>query len=63
MLFKRTFKKAGLVVEIIAKPSKYSDFNAEDWYRDREGQKTVLLEYVKIFSWMIGFREKLNYSK
>ena len=49
---KKIFRKAlsGLdrEINICSSPSKYDPFNASQWWRDREGIKWVILEYLKL---------------
>ena len=35
-------------VELILRPSNYSDFQANGWYRHRESARAVVLEYLKL---------------
>ncbi len=35
-------------VELIMRPSPYSDFQAKGWYRHRESARSVVFEYVKL---------------
>lgn len=53
MIFKDAFNDNNLNISIYTIPSKYSDFNAQHWYTDRESAKQVFLEYVKITSFLL----------
>jgi uncharacterized SAM-binding protein YcdF (DUF218 family) len=55
MIFRREFRKLDHDVQLISRPSRYSSFQARDWYRHRKGIKTVLSEYIKTAAWVIGF--------
>ncbi len=50
MIFRDSFQDSGLEVSIIPVPSKYSEFNAQKWWADRESAKQVFMEWVKIIS-------------
>ena len=54
MTFRREFRKLDHEVEIIPSPSKYSDFQARGWYKDRESAKAVVMEYMKLVAWFVG---------
>lgn len=53
MIFKDAFYDIDLNIKIYTVPSKYSDFNAAQWYTDRESAKQVLMEYTKIVSFLL----------
>jgi len=53
MIFEDTFNDNNLSVTILSAPSKYSGFNAEKWWRDRESAKQVFMEYLKITSFLL----------
>jgi uncharacterized SAM-binding protein YcdF (DUF218 family) len=52
MIFIDSFQDNGLEVSIVTVPSKYSEFNAQKWWTDRESAKQVFLEWVKIISFV-----------
>jgi uncharacterized SAM-binding protein YcdF (DUF218 family) len=52
MIFRDSFQDYGLEVNIIPVPSKYSEFNADKWWTDRESAKQVFMEWVKIISFV-----------
>lgn len=53
MIFKHTFKGHDIQVALQSAPSKYSDFNAQKWWTDRESAKQVFMEYTKIASFLL----------
>lgn len=53
LIFRKEFKKHGLQVHLITAPSKYSNFNAQKWYTDRESAKQVFMEYTKLASFLL----------
>ncbi len=61
MIFENTFNDYSLNmhpersrgVTILSAPSKYSGFNAQKWWTDRESAKQVLMEYTKIASFLL----------
>lgn len=53
MIFKDSFNDHNLRITIISAPSKYSDFNSQKWWTDRESAKQVFMEYLKITSFLL----------
>ncbi len=53
MIFKDSFKDHSLKITIISVPSKYSGFNSQKWWTDRESAKQILMEYTKIASFLL----------
>jgi hypothetical protein len=53
MIFEDSFSDRGLEVSLISIPSKYSGFNANQWWTDRESAKQVVEEYVKMVSFLL----------
>ncbi len=53
MIFNDCFRDHHIEVEIATIPSKYSEFNAEQWWKDRESTKQVFMEWVKIVSFVL----------
>lgn len=53
MIFNDTFNDYSINVTILSVPSKYSNFNAEKWWTDRESAKQVFMEYTKIASFLL----------
>ena len=53
MIFNDAFSDNNLPVANTTAPSKYSNFNAQKWYTDRESAKQVLLEYTKLASFIL----------
>jgi len=60
MIFKAALRDAENPVYIGCSPSNYSNFNADRWWRDKEGVQTVLSEFVKIGSFMMFEKKKLK---
>ena len=52
LIFRRELRKLDHDVELILRPSNYSDFQANGWYRHRESARAVVLEYLKIVGWV-----------
>ncbi len=48
LIFRRELRKLDHDVELIMRPSNYSDFQASRWYRHRESARSVVFEYVKL---------------
>jgi uncharacterized SAM-binding protein YcdF (DUF218 family) len=59
MIFKFAFRKAKMPVNVICSPSKYTNFDAERWWRSKEGIQMVLSEYMKIGSFLVFEKRKL----
>ena len=55
MIFERELGKMEREVTIMAGPSRYSEYQADEWYRDRDSAKWTVLEYMKmagmVFDW------------
>jgi uncharacterized SAM-binding protein YcdF (DUF218 family) len=60
MIFRSAMKNIDHPVYIGCSPSSYSNFNAERWWRDKEGIQAVLSEYVKIGSFILFERKKFE---
>jgi len=52
MIFKDSFKDRNIDVRVITIPSRYSEFDASNWWQDRESAKQVFMEWVKIISFV-----------
>ncbi|KAF0201127.1 MAG: hypothetical protein FD170_2893, partial [Bacteroidetes bacterium] len=52
MIFRNTFRKAGLDVTVIACPTRYNSFQGKGWYKRKEDVQAVLFEYLKLTSFM-----------
>jgi len=59
MIFNSAFRSAGMQVCVVCSPSTYTNFNAEKWWRSKEGIQTVLLEYLKIANFVLFERREL----
>jgi uncharacterized SAM-binding protein YcdF (DUF218 family) len=59
MIFISAFRKAGMQVQVISSPSSYTNFDADKWWKSREGIQTVLLEYMKIANFVLFERREL----
>jgi len=60
MTFKAAFRDSETPVFIGCSPSAYSNFNADRWWREKEGIQTVLSEFVKIGSFVVFEKKKLR---
>jgi uncharacterized SAM-binding protein YcdF (DUF218 family) len=49
-IFVKAMKPLDREVEIISCPTKYDDFNADKWWRNREDLKRGALEYLKLIN-------------
>ena len=57
MLFRRELNKLGHKVNVIPRPSSYTNFNtSKRWFRSRHTVITVMLEYLKIIASPFDFR-------
>ena len=54
MIFRREFRNMDREVELIPRPSRYSELETTGWYRDRESAKTVFFEYAKLGGELLG---------
>jgi uncharacterized SAM-binding protein YcdF (DUF218 family) len=59
MIFEAAFRDSETPMYIGCSPSAYSSFNADRWWRDKEGVQAVLSEFVKIGSFMLFERRKM----
>jgi uncharacterized SAM-binding protein YcdF (DUF218 family) len=53
IIFNNELAKCNHKVEIILAPSKYTEFNANHWYSDRQSRKIVVFEYIKILNYYL----------
>lgn len=60
MIFKAALRDSETPVYVGCSPSAYSNFNADRWWKDKEGIQTVLSEFVKIGSFVVFERKKLG---
>lgn len=60
MIFNATLRDSETPVYVGCSPSAYSNFNADSWWRDKEGIQTVLSEFVKIGSFVMFERRDLR---
>jgi uncharacterized SAM-binding protein YcdF (DUF218 family) len=59
MLFRKELKKLDHEVDVIPRPSSYSNFNTSgNWFRNRETALLVIQEYLKILGSPFDFRGK-----
>jgi uncharacterized SAM-binding protein YcdF (DUF218 family) len=47
-IFIRALRELNRDIEVLSSPSKYDDFNAQNWWKERESAKRVVLEYLKL---------------
>lgn len=52
MIFQDSFDDHEVSVQLVSIPSRYSEFDGEQWWRDRESAKQVFMEWVKIISFV-----------
>jgi uncharacterized SAM-binding protein YcdF (DUF218 family) len=45
----RKYGSPGITYRFVAAPDEY--FNPDNWWRSREAQKVLLIEYLKLFAW------------
>ena len=62
MIFKTALKN-NKSVKVLSCPSSYTDFNAEKWWKDKEGIQRVVAEYVRIAYFLLFEKRKLNKQK
>lgn len=60
IIFKSVFRHSEIPVFIGCKPGRYSGFNPDRWWRDRENVQNVLNEYFKIGSFIVFERKKIS---
>lgn len=60
MIFRKTLGDFKTPIYIGCSPSVYSDFDADRWWRDKEGIQDVLSEYLKIVSFVLIERRSLR---
>lgn len=60
IIFRNAFRNQESPVYIGCKPSCYSGFDHERWWRDREMVQSVLYEYIKIGSFLVFERNNLT---
>ena len=58
-IFRRSFSKLENPVDLIVLPGKYSGFNAESWYTERESAKRVVMEYTRLLYFLLWERWKM----
>jgi uncharacterized SAM-binding protein YcdF (DUF218 family) len=63
MIFKSAFRKAKEPIAILCSPSAYTNFDAKNWWRNKEGIQTVLMEYVKMANFVLFDRRELKKEK
>jgi uncharacterized SAM-binding protein YcdF (DUF218 family) len=60
MIFEEAFKGSIKPVHIFYSPSPYTSFNAEKWWRDKEGIQIVMMEYLKMANFVLLERRELK---
>lgn len=53
IIFRNEMAQCNHEVKIILAPSKYTEFNAKNWYSDRQSRKIVVFEYIKILNYYL----------
>jgi len=59
MIFRSAFSKAGIPVHIIFIPSKYSNFNGDNWWKSKDAIEIIFMEYIKIVNFIVLEKWKL----
>jgi uncharacterized SAM-binding protein YcdF (DUF218 family) len=59
IIFSSAFRDAGMPVTVLSSPSPYSSFDAEGWWKEKEGIQAVVSEYIKIASYLVIERRRL----
>ncbi|MCU0379160.1 MAG: YdcF family protein [Bacteroidales bacterium] len=57
MIFRMSLRSAHTDVSVFCSPSRYTGFDADRWWRDKEDVQVVLSEFVKICSF-VGFERR-----
>jgi uncharacterized SAM-binding protein YcdF (DUF218 family) len=60
LIFNAAFKETNHPVIIISISNKYTNFNAQKWWKEKEGVQKVITEYVKIVNFMLFDKRKLR---
>jgi len=60
LIFKSAFKKVETPVVVISSPSSYTIFDAENWWKSKEGLQTVMFEYLKLANFVLSEKRKLK---
>jgi len=53
MIFKNVFSETQKNVCVLCMPSSYTEFNAGKWWKSKDDIETVLLEYLKLFNFVL----------
>ena len=53
MIFNNEFRKKNLSIDLLCAPSSYTNFHAKHWWKYRESTKELILEYLKIVSFLL----------
>ena len=57
MIFNAVLKSLEEPVTVHCSPSKYTKFDAERWWRSKDGIEDVVLSYMKMGSFLVGSRQ------
>lgn len=60
LIFRKAAKYAGLQITIGCSPSKYTGFNPEKWWKNKEDIQIVLSEYIKLTSFVLFEKQTLK---
>jgi hypothetical protein len=60
MIFESAFRKKNIPVTILCSPSRFTKFDPDDWWKDKEGIQQVLLEYLKIANFLLFDKRQLR---
>jgi uncharacterized SAM-binding protein YcdF (DUF218 family) len=53
MIFEKAFSAQGMKVIVQSCPSKYTGYTGKGWWKNKEGIQTVLMEYIKMFNFLL----------
>ncbi|NSW94701.1 MAG: YdcF family protein [Bacteroidales bacterium] len=57
IIFNHVLRKSGKKITILCSPSRYTGFNAEKWWTNKEDIQDVVLEYIKLASFVLFEKE------
>lgn len=60
LIFRKAIIYSGLQVNVFCSPSKYTGFNPDKWWKDKEDIQIVLSEYLKLTSFMLFEKRTLK---
>jgi hypothetical protein len=60
MIFEKAFSSQGMKVIVQSCPSKYTSYTGKGWWKNKEGIQTVLMEYIKMFNFLLFEKRTLS---